>query len=48
MSAPLIIAGWVVLVVVAVGWVAWAAGGDTPHDPIDDEWRRLCEEEEVS
>jgi hypothetical protein len=44
-AAVLIVAGWAVLVVLAVGWVAWATRGSTPTDPIDDEWSQLCDDE---
>jgi hypothetical protein len=46
MSAALVVAGWVVLIILTAFWFHVATSGDTPTDPIDDEWRRLCDDEE--
>lgn len=45
MTPALIVAGWVALAALAVGWVAWATRGATPTDPIDTEWWQLCDGE---
>jgi hypothetical protein len=45
MTAGLVVAGWVALIILTAAWFHAATSGDTPTEPIDEELRQLLNDE---
>ncbi len=45
MTAGLVVAGWVALIILTAAWFHAATSGDTPDEPIDAELRQLLADE---